>query len=73
MGGCLAHRLDKLFTILAEHTEFADLMRILRSITTNIHKSSQALDHDFLVTASAAAAVNSLELSSAEIRVVKVP
>ena len=38
MGGCLA-RLDKLFVILAEHTEFADLMRILRSIATNIHKS----------------------------------
>jgi len=45
MGGCLAHHLDKLFAILAEHTEFADLMRILRSITTNIHKSSQVLDH----------------------------
>jgi len=45
MGGCLAHLLDKLFAILAEHTEFADLMRILRSIATNIHKSSQALDH----------------------------
>ena len=29
---------DKLFAILAEHTEFAELMRILRSITTNIHK-----------------------------------
>ena len=36
---------DKLFAILAEHTEFAELMRILRSITNNIHKSSQALDH----------------------------
>jgi len=36
---------DKLFAILAEHTEFAELMRILRSITTNIHKSSQDLDH----------------------------
>ena len=44
-GGCLAHRLDKLFAILAEHPEFAGLMRILRSISTNIHKSSQALDH----------------------------
>jgi len=30
-----------LFTILAEHTEFAELMRIFH----NIHKSSQALDH----------------------------
>jgi len=36
---------DKLFAILTEHTEFAKLMRILRSITTNIHKSSQDLDH----------------------------
>ena len=45
MGGCLAHRLDKLFAILADNTEFADLMRILRSITNNIHKSSQALNH----------------------------
>jgi len=36
---------DKLFAILAEHTEFAELMRILRSITTNIHKNSQDLDH----------------------------
>ena len=36
---------DKLFAILAEHTEFAELMCILRSITTNIHKSSQDLDH----------------------------
>jgi len=36
---------DKLFAILAEHTEFAELMRILKSITTNIHKSSQDLDH----------------------------
>ena len=36
---------DRLFAILAEHTEFAELMRTLRSITTNIHKSSQALDH----------------------------
>jgi len=33
---------DKLFAILAEHTEFAELMRIY----TNIHKSSQVLDHD---------------------------
>jgi len=32
---------DKLFAIFAEHTEFAELMRIY----TNIHKSSQALDH----------------------------
>jgi len=32
---------DKLFAILAEHTEFAELMRIY----TNIHKSLQALDH----------------------------
>jgi len=32
---------DKLFAILAEHTEFAELMRIY----INIHKSSQALDH----------------------------
>jgi len=32
---------DKLFAILAEHTVFAELMRIY----TNIHKSSQALDH----------------------------
>jgi len=36
---------DRLFLILAEHTEFAEIMRILRSITTNIHNSSQALDH----------------------------
>jgi len=35
----------KLFAILAEHTEFAELMCILRSITTNIRKSSQDLDH----------------------------
>jgi len=27
MGGYLAHRLDKLFAILAEHTEFDELMR----------------------------------------------
>jgi len=45
MGGCLAHRLNKLFAILAEHTELADLMRILRSIATNIHKNSQVLHH----------------------------
>jgi len=32
---------DKPFAILPEHTEFAELMRIY----TNIHKSSQALDH----------------------------
>jgi len=36
---------DKLFAILAEHKEFAELMHILRSIITNIHKSSQAHDH----------------------------
>ena len=29
---------DKLFAILAEPTEFAELLCILRSITTNIHK-----------------------------------
>jgi len=45
MGGCFEHHVDKLFAILTEHTEFDELMRILRSITTNIHKSSQALDH----------------------------
>jgi len=38
-------QLDKLFAFLAEHTEFAELMHILRPITTNIHKSSQDLDH----------------------------
>jgi len=32
---------DKLFAILAQHMEFVELMRIY----TNIHKSSQALDH----------------------------
>jgi len=32
---------DKLFAILAEHTVFAELMRIY----TNFHKSSQALNH----------------------------
>jgi len=32
---------DKLFAILAEHTEFAELM----CIYTNIHKSSPAFDH----------------------------
>jgi len=31
MGGCLAHLLDKLFAILAENTEFDEIMRILRS------------------------------------------
>ena len=45
MGGCLAHLLDKLFAILAGHTEFDELMRILRSIAVNMHKSLQALDH----------------------------
>jgi len=34
MGGCLVHRLDKLFAILAEHTEFDEL----RSIVTNISR-----------------------------------
>jgi len=29
---------DKLFAILAEYTEFAEFMRILRSIATNVHK-----------------------------------
>ena len=45
MGGCFEHHVDKLFAILTEHTEFDELMRILRSITTNIHKNSQDLDH----------------------------
>jgi len=37
---------DKLVVILAEHTEFAELMPVrMWSITTTIHKSSQDLDH----------------------------
>jgi len=44
-NGCVDHRLDKLFTFLAQHPECLEFMEKLRSVATTLHKSSQTMDH----------------------------
>ena len=40
-NGCAAHRLDKMYALIAKHPELEGLMNKLTAITTHVNKSSQ--------------------------------
>jgi hypothetical protein len=44
-NGCVAHRLDKLYGIIADDPQVKTLLDKLASISTHLHKSSQASDY----------------------------